>query len=181
MTRLDSPRAFLGDAPADSAKASEESAAFRSAMRELASGVAIVTSGRGDAVSGCVATSVTSLSVAPPTMLICLSLGSTTLARVREFGAYAVNLLGGQHHDLIGRFSGRDNIHGLARFELGDWAPLASGAPILGDALAAFDCRVEQIIEHRTHAILIGAVEAIRHDKGNSPLVHWRGRSSVFP
>ena len=63
-----------------------------------------------------------------------------------------------------------------ARFEEGDWFPLMTGAPALVDALASLDCRVEEIFERHTHAIVIGAVQVVRVGGKRSGLLHWRSR-----
>jgi flavin reductase (DIM6/NTAB) family NADH-FMN oxidoreductase RutF len=87
-----------------------------------------------------------------------------------------VNILAGQHEALASRFAGRDGVDGEARFEEGDWSSLKTGAPALVDALATLDCRVEEIIERHTHAIVIGDVRAVRVGAERSGLLHWRSR-----
>ena len=51
-----------------------------------------------------------------------------------------------------------------------------TGAPALVDALASLDCRVEEIFERHTHAIVIGGVQAVRVGSERSGLLHWRSR-----
>ena len=155
---------------------SGESAVFRQAMREFAAGVAIVACGAGDARSGCTVTALTSLSLTPPTLLVCLSRDALTLKRLRETGAFSVNLLGARHRELADRFASRVGERGAARFAVGRWTTLATGAPLLADALAAIDCRVEEILERHTHAIVIGAVAAVQRGEGGPALAHWRSR-----
>jgi flavin reductase (DIM6/NTAB) family NADH-FMN oxidoreductase RutF len=53
---------------------------------------------------------------------------------------------------------------------------LVTGAPLLGDALAGIDCRVEDIVERHTHAIIIGAAVAVRRGDHGPALAHWRSR-----
>jgi flavin reductase (DIM6/NTAB) family NADH-FMN oxidoreductase RutF len=161
----------MSGAPAD-----PDSAAFRLAMREFASGVAIVTCGEGDLRAGCTATALASLSLAPPSLIVCIDRATATLARLRECGAFAVNVLGAQHEALANRFAGRGGVKGSARFARGEWTTLATGAPVLSDALAAMDCRVEEILDRHTHAIVIGAVAAARRAGDGSALAHWRSR-----
>lgn len=150
-----------------------ESAAYRQAMREFAAGVAIVACGAGEARSGATVTALTSLSLTPPTLLVCLGRDAMTLKRLRESGAFSVNLLADRHRELADRFADR-GVRGAARFALGTWAPLVTGAPLLADALAAIDCRVEEIIERHTHAIVIGAVVAVQRGESGPALAHWR-------
>src|SRR5271157_1049853 len=152
-----------------------DSAAFRHAMRALSSGVAIVACGEGGARVGCTVTSLASLSLTPPTLFICLARSSSTFAGLREAGAFSVNLLAARHEALAHRFSGRGGIHGPRRFEDARWITLATGAPILADAPAAFDCLIEEVIERHSHAIVLGAVVSLRDGPVESALAHWRG------
>ena len=156
------------------APTSSESAVFRQAMREFAAGVAIVACGAGETRSGCTVTALTSLSLTPPTLLICLSRDAQTLKRLRETGAFSVNLLGARHRELADRFASRIGERGPARFLAGRWTTLATGAPLLADALAAIDCRVEEILERHTHAIVVGAVVAVQRGESGPALAHWR-------
>ncbi len=105
------------------------SADFRIAMREFASGVAIVTCANGKERAGCTATALASLSLTPPSLVICLERSSTTLAVLAQAGAFAVNILSAQHRALASRFAGSNGVEGEARFEDGDWFPLMTGAP----------------------------------------------------
>ena len=152
-----------------------DATAFRLAMRELASGVAIVASGEGGERNGCTVTSLTSFSLSPPALLVCIGLGSATLATLRNRGTFGVSLLAARHETLANRFAGRDGAVGAQRFEAGTWKRLVTGAPLLADAVAVFDCRLDDLIERHTHAIVIGAVAAIRKGMPAEALVHWRG------
>jgi flavin reductase (DIM6/NTAB) family NADH-FMN oxidoreductase RutF len=152
-----------------------ESTAFRHAMRALSSGVAIVACGDGETRVGCTVTSLASLSLTPPTLFICLARSSSTLTALREAGSFSVNLLAARHEPLAHRFSGRGGVHGSRRFDGANWVTLATGAPILVDALAAFDCLTEEIIERHSHAIILGAVVSLREGQDEPALAHWRG------
>jgi flavin reductase (DIM6/NTAB) family NADH-FMN oxidoreductase RutF len=136
--------------------------AFRDAMGAFASGVAIVACRSGEARAGCTASSVTSLSLAPPTLIVCLARTSRTLAGLREAGAFSINLLASRHEALAQRFSGHSGVHGTRRFDMAEWVTLATGSPVLADALAAFDCLVEEVIERHSHAIVLGAVVSLK-------------------
>jgi flavin reductase (DIM6/NTAB) family NADH-FMN oxidoreductase RutF len=153
-----------------------DSANFRLAIREFASGVAIVTCANGKERAGCTATALASFSLTPPSLVLCLERSSSTLAVLVQAGAFAVNILAAEHGALASRFAGRNGVEGEARFEEGDWSPLETGAPALVDALASLDCRVEEIIERHTHAIVIGAVLAVRVGGKRPGLLHWRSQ-----
>ena len=152
-----------------------ESAAFRHAMRELASGVALIATGRGEGRSGCTATALCSLSLNPPALIVSISKASATLALLRANGAFGVSILSAAHEELADRFAGRKGVNGAARFAGAHWITLVTGAPLLREALATIDCAVQEIIERHTHAIVIGEVKAVRRNGGAGALVHWRG------
>jgi flavin reductase (DIM6/NTAB) family NADH-FMN oxidoreductase RutF len=152
-----------------------DSTAFRKAMRALSSGVAIVACGEGDRRIGCTVTSIASLSLTPPTLFICLARSSSTLASLGETGAFSVNLLAARHEALAHRFSGRGGVHGPRRFEGAQWIALSTGAPVLADALAAFDCIVEEAIERHSHVIILGAVVSLREGMDEPALAYTRG------
>jgi flavin reductase (DIM6/NTAB) family NADH-FMN oxidoreductase RutF len=145
------------------------------AMRALSSGVAIIACGEGERRAGCTVTSLASLSVAPPTLLTCLARSSSTLAALRQAGAFSVNLLAARHEALAHRFSGRGGVSGPRRFDLGQWTTLSTGAPVLADALASFDCLLEEVIERHSHAIVLGAVVDLRPGDPESALAHRHG------
>jgi flavin reductase (DIM6/NTAB) family NADH-FMN oxidoreductase RutF len=157
------------------APAGVDSAAFRHAMRDLAAGVAIVACGSGAERVGCTVTSLTSLSLAPPALLVSLSRSSSTLARLKDKATFGVSLLAARHERLANRFAGLDGISGGRRFEGESWTTLVTGAPLLSEAIAAFDCSLEELIERHTHAIVIGAVLAVRVGRRAHALARWRG------
>jgi flavin reductase (DIM6/NTAB) family NADH-FMN oxidoreductase RutF len=145
------------------------------AMRQLVSGVSIVTTGDGTERNGFTATSVTSLSVEPPRVLFCLIRTSTSLALLTRCGRFAINILGAQHRTLADRFAGRSGLQGEDRFDGEDWRTLTTGAPMLRDALATVDCELEELIERHSHLIVIGRVVGVHVAEGGDGLVYWRG------
>ena len=144
-------------------------------MRHLPNGVCVVTFGRGDARTGMTATSVSSLSVEPPTILVSVNRASSSYAELARSRAFGVNVLASEHQDVADRFAGRGGEQGLERYAERRWFTLNSGVWLLSDAVAAFDCEVEEIIERHTHAIVIGRITGLVASGGPSALVYWRG------
>jgi flavin reductase (DIM6/NTAB) family NADH-FMN oxidoreductase RutF len=148
---------------------------FRLAMRELAGGVSVVTAGEGKRRAGFTATSVTSLSVTPPALLICVQQTSGTLATILENGCFAVNLLSGQQREIAHRFSGRSGVQGADRFSGHDWRYGKLGVPVLDSALAAVECTVAQVTEWHTHSVIFANVAAVAVRGEGDSLTYWRG------
>jgi flavin reductase (DIM6/NTAB) family NADH-FMN oxidoreductase RutF len=155
------------------AEASEST--FRDAMRELARGVCIVTFGAGNDCTGFTATSVTSLSAEPPSLLACIERNSSSYDAVRRSLTFAVNLLSADQQEYAEQFAGRSGLQGSDRYQGGPWRPLPSGVLCLAGTVAAFDCEIEDLIERHTHAILIGRVRHVFIGGGSGALVYWRG------
>lgn len=153
--------------------------AFRGAMRNLAGGVCVVTVGRGAERTGLTATSVSSLSLDPPCLIVCMDRAASAFPMLLAQGTFGVNVLGAHHRDVADRFAGRGGVKGAARYAGADWIALATGAPLLDDALAGFDCVVEKVDEWHSHAIVIGRVLAVHVPGDDRPLVYWRGDYGV--
>lgn len=155
-------------------------AAFRAAMRELAGGVAAITIGSGDAATGFTATSVTSLCATPPRLLVSLSRASSSWAALEKAGSFAVNLLGEGDRAIADRLAGRDGAKGAERLAGATWRTLATGSPVLDQALAGLDCEVEEALPRYDHVIVIGRVRAIELPAKGLPLVYWDGDYHPF-
>ena len=88
-----------------------------------------------------------------------------------------MNMLAAHHSHVADLFAGRFDRQGLDRFEGASWRTLRSGAPILNDAVTAFDCEVEQTIEKHSHYVIFGRVCAtLSASVTSSPLLYWRRR-----
>jgi flavin reductase (DIM6/NTAB) family NADH-FMN oxidoreductase RutF len=146
---------------------------FVDGMRQLASGVSVVTAGSDGDRNGMTASAVCSLSADPPSLVVCLSRDAGTCSRVADSGRLCVNVLGRHHEALASVFAGRTDLVGEARFAVGAWEDGRLGVPVLADALVAFECEVATIHEHDTHCIVVGLVHEV-HVSGNGsrPLVY---------
>ena len=147
---------------------------YREAMRELASGVCLITIGRGDARNGLTATSVSSLSAEPPCLVVCVNRSASSFPLLAAAGSFGVNVLAADQRELAERFAGRTGASGADRFSTGLWDE-SGDAPLLEDSAAAFECRVAEIFERNTHAIIVGQVRRSRVGRRSAALIYWRG------
>src|SRR5580700_4745781 len=114
-------------------------ALFREAMSRLGAAVHVITTAGPGGKAGATATAVCSVSDAPPTLLMCLNRRSQTNPAVVENGVFCINTLGHEGAEIADLFAGRTGVQGADRFAIGEWAVLATGAPVLASAVAAFD------------------------------------------
>ncbi len=148
---------------------------FKRGMRRLASGVSIVTTVDAGERYGLAATSVVSVSADPPTLLVCVDRKSTSNPAIAHAGFFCVNLLAQADHDVARRFGSSADRD--IRFSGRQWSALVTGAPVLIDALASFDCAVVEAIDVASHTVFIGRVEAIELWQENIvPLVYHDGK-----
>lgn len=136
---------------------------FREAMSRVAATVHVVTTDGPAGRHGATATSVASLTDDPPTLIVCLNLASRAHRLATANGVLAVNTLGARHEALARAFATPSRGTPDARFEHGEWTTGATGAPLLADALAAFDGRIVKETVVGTHAALFVEIEEVRY------------------
>jgi flavin reductase len=164
----------IGNRPPDRPPAAD-SADFRLGMRRLPAGVSLITTRDGDTPYGLVATSVSSLSADPPTLLVCVNKSASSHDPLLRAGIFCVNVLANENEPEAARFASSGNRE--SRFAEGGWISLVTGAPVFEGALAAFDCVTAHAISYQSHTIFIGEIKTIHlPERQIEPLVYLDGR-----
>lgn len=128
-------------------------------MRRLVSGVCVVTAvdeqGERYAMT---ATSVTSVSGEPPSLLVCVNQQARLHAAVSHTDFFCINVLAPQHEQVSINCASPEMAS--SRFTEGAWMNHSdSGVPYLSDAQSVFFCRKSQSMVYGTHTIFVGEVE----------------------
>ena len=134
---------------------------FRDAISLLTTAVNVVTTKGQSGLHGFTASAVCSVTDSPPTLLVCMNQAARSHAHFLENKTLSVNVLGAQHESISNAFASK--LCSEERFEYGSWTQLATGAPVLEDALVSFDCEIEDIQEVGTHSVFMCRVVAIKH------------------
>jgi flavin reductase (DIM6/NTAB) family NADH-FMN oxidoreductase RutF len=144
-------------------------------MSRFASGVSIITTRYEGIDYGLTASAVTSLSLDPPMLLICVNKASNTQKAIAEAQVFAVNILREDQSELARRFAGShpDKFAGMSISD-GEL-----GVPLLDDMLATIECRVTEIVSGGTHSIFLAEVQTAQAAEG-MPLTYFRGRMGRF-
>jgi flavin reductase (DIM6/NTAB) family NADH-FMN oxidoreductase RutF len=147
--------------------------AFRQAMRRVASTVNVITVCVGGRPMGITATAMSSLSLDPPSLLICINRTASLHATLEDVSHFRVNVLHHSQLPIAHMFADRSQQD--LRFAEG-WSVDCADPPRLIDAQAAMLCR--RIDHHRfgTHSIFIGQVEEVAVRDSVDPLVYLNGR-----
>jgi flavin reductase len=148
--------------------------AFLAAMRQAATGVTVVATDGPAGRQGCTVSAMSSVSADPPTLLVCVHQKSPVAEAIKQNGVFSVSLLGHDHRQVSEVFAGRVKTEIGCKFACGLWGRLQTGAPVMADAPAAFDCRVAETLTVGTHLVLIGQVVATRAEREvtSTPLIY---------
>ena len=147
---------------------------FKLGMRILTGAVNVITSAHGGRRYGMTATAVCSATADPPTVLVCVNRVTATHRAIADSRLFCVNVLRHEDRELSGLFSGAHKVD--ERFHAERWTTLATGAPVLLNALVSFDCRVVKKVMHGTHGIFLGQVEQVLVGKQGKPLLYSEGQ-----
>ena len=149
---------------------------LRNAMAHFATGIAVVTTLEDGHDHAMTANSVTSVSLEPPLVLVCVRLDSGWLEAVSSSGVWGVSLLPVDGRPAASWLStgGRPLYGQLAqiphhRGEL--------GVALVDDALATLECRTQAMHEAGDHMIVVGEVVSSYADpRRDDPLIYYRSR-----
>jgi 3-hydroxy-9,10-secoandrosta-1,3,5(10)-triene-9,17-dione monooxygenase reductase component len=145
---------------------------FRTVMGHFATGVTVVTTrDSGGNFLGLTANAVTSVSLDPPLILVCVDKQAESHPAFSASGAYNVNILTKDQEPLSRTFSksGGDKFNGLG-YTLAD-----NGVPVLNGSLAHMACEIRNEVDAGDHTIYIGEVKEMAMDHEANPLLYFRG------
>lgn len=150
--------------------------AFREALAHFATGVTVVTARRPTGLVGFTATGFTSVSLAPPLVLVCIDREASAHEGVVGAEHFGISILDESQSWIAAQFA----RSGVDRFEGVPLAPEGpSGAPIVEGALARIECRRHARHDAGDHSILIGEVLAASVSPGR-PLLHFARAFGAF-
>jgi flavin reductase (DIM6/NTAB) family NADH-FMN oxidoreductase RutF len=144
---------------------------FRDVMARLPAGVVVISARVGDEFRGLTASSLVSISLEPPMVLVGLDHVSSTRAAILETRAFNVSVLTRSQEFVADRFAS------LAPAIDGRWSTLphrlgGNAIPLVDGSAAWLECRLAQVHAAGDHDICVGIVEAAELGSGD-PLILW--------
>jgi flavin reductase (DIM6/NTAB) family NADH-FMN oxidoreductase RutF len=146
--------------------------AFRRALGQFATGVAVITAQAADGSAiGLTMSSFNSVSIDPPLILFSIDRQAFSLPAMTEAKGYAVNILGRDQEHLSNQFARA----------LGDkWTAVEHtlghmSAPLIAGALAHFECVPYAQYDGGDHVIFVGQVMRFSAHPAKEPLIFFRG------
>ena len=148
-------------------------AAFRQALGRLAAGTTVVTLTDAHGVQmGFTATAVSSVSLEPPLVLVCVSNKSRTIEPLSSGRPFVLNFLTAQQQALAMQFASL-SPHKFADV---DYTISPNGTIHLSDVLASIECVPHHVAVAGDHTVVIGLVTETRIGADDSPLVYFRSQ-----
>ena len=152
-----------------------EGASFRRAAGQFASGIVVVSTRSGHAMT---VSAFASVSLDPPLVLFCAEKIARFHDAVLAEGSWAVSVLAEDDEKTARWLATRGRpldgqLDGVAHHP----GPV-TGAPVLDDALAALECRTSAVHDGGDHRIVVGQVEGVAGPSDQAPrgpLVHYSG------
>lgn len=155
-----------------------DSARFRQVLGHFCTGVTIIAAiDPTGTPAGFTAQSFTSISLDPPLVSFSASTSSSTWPKIQAAGQFCVSILAEDQEVLCRTFasSGIDKFKGV-----GWWPAPSTGSPVMLDALAWVDCRVEEVHPAGDHVIVVGRVLGLKVQREGKPLLFYRGGFGRF-
>lgn len=150
---------------------------FRQAMRRLTATVTVVTLAHGADRNGMTATAVTSVSMAPPSLLVCVNRAGYFHQVASRAERFCVNILHHGQAEVSQAFS--RPVPSEQRFACGLWQDDEFGIPSLIGAQASIFCHKSMHVPYGSHSIIVGEVYAVRCRDEVSPLLYQNGGYAI--
>jgi len=151
---------------------------YRKTMSSFATGVTVVTTlDENEFIHGMTANSFTSVSLDPPTVLVCIGHSRNTITHVNNTNEFAINILSDKQKHIADYFA-KEQAIGAKPLEL-NWS-IKYGSPFIEGSIAFIKAKVIQKYNHGDHAIVLGEVQGIDTQKGN-PLLYYQSNYLFVP
>jgi flavin reductase (DIM6/NTAB) family NADH-FMN oxidoreductase RutF len=145
---------------------------YRSTLGQFTTGVTVIATTEPDgAPRGFTANSFTSVSLAPPLLLICVAKSAASHAVFCQAPFFSINILAEEHKVLSQLFASQRPD----KFDVAPWNRGMLNLPLIEGALAWFECERQTNIDAGDHEVLIGRVRNFGRRQG-LPLGYHAGR-----
>ena len=152
--------------------------AFRTAMANLPAAVSIVTTiDENGTPHGATVSAVSSLSMTPPLVLVCLDAASDTLAALSLGRSFLIHITADGQQETALTFARK----GGEKFQVTEWTYSDSGQPLLDGSAMVLDCMVSDLLPGGDHTIVVGRISGIEHAQERSPVVYHRRQMLASP
>lgn len=162
------PDAEVGASPSPSP------ADFRRVLGRFATGVGVMTTVADGRAHGMTANAVTSVSLDPPLVLVCVERDALMAQRVADSGVFAITFLAREQHALSSWFADPSRPDDGTQFTGVPTRVAVTGAPIVEGGVGWIDTTVHAVHDGGDHLIVVGRVRALGEGAEVDPLLYYR-------
>jgi flavin reductase (DIM6/NTAB) family NADH-FMN oxidoreductase RutF len=158
------------EAPMSGVHVQPDADVMKQVNRQFVTGVTVVTAMDGDRPKGLAVNAFASISLDPPTVMVCVQRTSSTYACLFRATHLAINILSTEQMDVVTRFATKsdDKFSGL------DWEPGRFGSPLIDRSSARMEVEIRERLQASTHTVFIcRVVDAGVTDR--TPMVYSAG------
>ena len=151
----------------------ETKQALITAFSSFSTDVAVVTTRqKNNRPIGITTHSLTTVSINPPLLLVCISKASQSFETFLKADHFVINVLTDEQKEISDFFSSQSD----KKFNLTDCEVNSQNIPVLEGSLASFSCVAYRLVNAGDHLILIGRVTDFEVNPG-APLGHYKGEN----
>jgi flavin reductase (DIM6/NTAB) family NADH-FMN oxidoreductase RutF len=152
--------------------------AFKRTMRQLASGVFVITTRLDERPHATTATAFLPLSAEPPLVLVCMHRDSDTHRALSVAPRFGINMLSSSQADLSVRFAGKTS----ERYRFDDVPQFESPhrTVFFHDSVVHIEVETQSTTAGGDHTIFVGRVTWLQADSELPPLIYHRGSHHVL-
>jgi len=140
-----------GEGTMNSVRANPDQDVMKQVNRQFVTGVTVVTAMDGDRPRGLAVNAFASISLDPPTVMVCVQRTSSTYECLFRASHLAINILSTGQLDVVTRFAAKsdDKFTGL------DWEPGPFGSPLINRSSARMEVEIRERLQASTHTVFI--------------------------
>ncbi|MEO6702324.1 MAG: flavin reductase family protein [Jatrophihabitantaceae bacterium] len=149
---------------------------LRGVLGRFATGITVVTANSAIGPHGMTANSFTSVSLAPPLVLVCVMRDASMHQAILDSDSFGVSMLSTRHESLATYFANRGRPRDEHEFDLVDWVPgRHTGVPIVTQTLAWIECGLSAVYDGGDHSIFLGSVLDVGRGDDDDALLFFGG------
>lgn len=156
---------------------------FRTALGRFATGVAVMTTTVDGEPHGMTVNAVSSVSLEPPLVLVCIDRKAAIAAHLGRITTFALSFLAVDQRSVAEWFADADRPSGTGQFHNVDTVAEAADVPIIAGAVGWLHCGMWAQYDGGDHIIVVGQVDGVGSaDRGGErqPLVFYQGGYGTF-
>ncbi|GGE05688.1 flavin oxidoreductase [Aureimonas endophytica] len=156
---------------------------FRRAWRGIGSTVTLIATEHRAVRHAMLATAVSSVSMEPPSLLVCVNHSASSHAALCERGAFSLGIIGSSQRDLAAAIAEAPSAQ---RFTHGTWRRIRAsgeaidGLPWLEEARTTLFCAIDARLDYGTHSILVARIANATEAREADPLIYCDGSYGRF-